>query len=453
MPETVNQTQCVPEALLSILACPVSGQGLSGPKEGALLSEDGQYRYPLIGGLPWLMAHPKNALLDWGAKLKHFQQVLLTEISHLDTECQTAPDYVLERLEKLLKAKREFVLQITQLIQPLCDAKIEANVSYDALRDRAPATQNLLSYEANLYRDWAWGEDENRQTAEAVMPFMPSEPGKLLVLGAGACKLALDVHERSQSSFTVATDINPLLLLSAARLIVGESIDIWEFPLHPRNRASVAVAHQLSCSQHVENFYPLFSDALKPAFQTHAFDTVLTPWLIDIQPHELGRFLTQLNQYLTVGGIWVNFGSLVFQSQRDSHCYSYEEIGALAQLAGFEVDSIEERVLPYLKSPYNAGYRVETMFLWQAKKVRDVPAIEDIQVLPQWILNDESPIPANSMYTQQAAQSAFLAEMLGELNGQVSLSALARRAAKLIGLDESELKHMLGQYLLEITPS
>ena len=67
------------DALLTILRCPSTGSTLT--RQGsALRSEDAEHTYPLIEGIPWLLQHPRNSLLDWGAKLHHFQQVLLGEL-------------------------------------------------------------------------------------------------------------------------------------------------------------------------------------------------------------------------------------------------------------------------------------------------------------------------------------------------------------------------------------
>ena len=67
------------EQFLDMLCCPVTGQRLE--QEGEeLRSADGEHQYPLVNGIPWVLPHARNSLLDWGAKLNHFRQVLLGEI-------------------------------------------------------------------------------------------------------------------------------------------------------------------------------------------------------------------------------------------------------------------------------------------------------------------------------------------------------------------------------------
>lgn len=449
----------LPETFLDLLRCPETGQPLS-PQEGQLQTFDAQTSgtktsaakaaYPLVGGIPWLIAHPRNSLLDWGAKLNHFQQTLLKEISELEVAIKTAEGAAHDRIECLLLAKKDFLMEITTLLEPITRTKVAALEHYNALLDRAPTTQNLLSYEANIYRDWQWGDEENELSLKLVLEFAPENLGKLCVLGAGACRLALDIHQQAKPELTVATDINPLFLLAVNKLLSNESFFLTEFPLHPKLTDYVAIKHQMKALENApDNFHLCFADSAKPPFKKHGFDTVLTPWLIDIQPHEFKRFLRQLNQYIPVGGRWLNFGSLVFNQARESLCYSAEEVVELAAEAGFEIEELNQREIPYLKSPYNAGYRMENVWVWEAIKRNDVPAEKDIQLTPDWLLDINKPVPVLADMQSQYQQSAFLADILSQIDGRRSLSELASRLAKNYEGDEAEFEQLLTQYFLQ----
>lgn len=431
---------------LDILRCPQSGLKLK-LSDGQLETEDGKLSYPLVDGIPWLIAHPRNSLLDWGTKLNHFQQVLLQETAQLAVERDKAKGAVHDRIECLLLAKKDFLLEITKLLQPLTVTKVSATEVYNALLDRAPTTQNLLSYEANIYRDWQWGSEENGLSREMVKRFLPAQVGKLVVLGAGACRLALDVHELAAPDMTVATDINPFFLLAVNKLIHGESFFLTEFPQYPKLTEYVAVKHQMSAlSEPPVNFHLGFADVAKPAFASGAFDTVLTPWLIDIQPHECSLFLRQLNQYLPEGGYWLNFGSLVFNQQRESLCYSTDEVVELAAAAGFEIEEMEQQRIPYLKSPYGAGYRMETVWVWRAIKREHVAPVEDVQSMPDWLLDTRKNIPVSSRLTSLLEQNKFLTALLSEINGKCSIRSLSEKFAGRDGSDPDELEQMLVTY-------
>ena len=388
-------------------------------------------------------------MIDWGNKLKHFQQVLLQEISQLTGDLKQSQGATQLRLQALHQGKQQFLLEITKLLQPLLNSPVTESAIYGALRDRAPSVQNLLSYEANIYRDWVWGKEENQLSFDLVSSVAPKSMGKLCVLGAGACRLALDLHQHRQSDLTVATDINPLFLLAVQQLMYGNNLHLTEFPLHPKTSDDVVLSHTLKALQKKpEHFYLCFADVAKPAFVKAAFDTVLTPWLIDIQPFELARFLRQLNYYLPVGGTWLNFGSLVFSQQRDRLCYSMDEVRDIAKHAGFDVEQTEQHELPYLKSPYNAGYRMETVWVWRAIKVRDVEVESNPQVLPPWLLDLEQPVPLSAEHKQLSAQHVFLADVFARVDGRVSIRQMARKLSQQQDLNAEDLEALIRNYFL-----
>ena len=417
--------------------------------EGSLPAEGSTY--PLIDGMPWLLAHPRNSLLDWGAKLNHFQQVLLKEISNLELDRKSAKGATLDRIDRLRLAKKDFLLELTKLLEPITRAQVASVEHYNALLDRAPSTQNLLSYEANMYRDWQWGQEENALCKKLVLDHGPDKLGKLCVLGAGACRLALDIHLEAKPELTVATDINPLFLLAVNKLISGQDLPLTEFPLHPKQTEYVAIKHRLSSlPEQPDNFHLCFADSAKPPFKKHAFDTLLTPWLIDIQPHEFKRFLRQLNQYLPIGGRWLNFGSLVFSQARESLCYSNDEIIELVAEAGFEIEQMTQSEIPYLKSPYNAGHRIENVWTWSAIKREHVDADTHIQILPDWLINTHDAIPAEQSFAEQRDQSVFLASILGAVDGKTSIRNLAQQLAQSNDGDVDEFERLLVSYFSQI---
>lgn len=442
----------ISSAFLDLLCCPETGQPLT-LIDNQLTStktdscSESPATYPLVDGIPWLLSHPRNSLLDWGAKLNHFQQVLLKEISDLELARKSAEGAVHDRIECLLLAKKDFLLELTKLLEPITRTEVASVEHYNAMLDRAPSTQNLLSYEANIYRDWQWGDEENELSKNMVLEYAPEKLGKLCVLGAGACRLALDIHLAAKPELTVATDINPLFLFAVNKLISGESFLLTEFPLHPKLTEYVAIKHRMAAlPEKPDNFHLCFADSAKPPFQKCAFDTVLTPWLIDIQPHEFKRFLRQLNQYLPVGGRWLNFGSLVFTQARESLCYSNDEIVELAAEAGFEIEEMTQREIPYLKSPYNAGYRIENVWTWEAIKRNDVQPESDIQLLPEWLIDIDQVIPAEQGFAEQREQSLFLAAVLGAIDGKTSIRDLARQLAQANNGDADEFERLLVSY-------
>ncbi len=436
---------------LALLRCPVTGSALTLCGE-ELRSADGEQAYPLIKGTPWLLPHARNSLLDWGAKLNHFRQVLAAEANSLERELKSAPAASQPRLARMRDAKQAFLAVVTDLVAPIASARVAEKSLYDVLRDRAPSTQNLLSYEANLYRDWIWGEEENRRSCKLVLDQLSdAKVSRLLVLGAGSARLAHDLNAELQPELTVATDINPLLLLAAERIFSGEGFSLYEFPAQPRDSASVAVEQSFNgMHEWPAKLQLAFADVARNAFEPGAFDAVVTPWLIDIQPYELSRFLTDLNQYLPVGGHWVNFGSLVFNQRRDAYCYTLEEVESIANDCGFAMSKPVEVEIPYLKSPHNAGYRMERVWTWRAQKTTDAAAREDPQVLPGWVLDTGKPIPRVRYFDDFARQHRIHSELAAEVDGKTSIAVIAGRLAKQNNMDRAEALELVRNFFLEI---
>ncbi|MEO0974176.1 MAG: class I SAM-dependent methyltransferase, partial [Pseudomonadota bacterium] len=146
-------------------------------------------------------------------------------------------------------AKASYASQLTTLLSPFApfgtddEAELATLV---ALRTRLPPAQGVMSYAANVFRDWCWGEQENALSYEMVAKHLPERASlRVLVLGSGAGRLAYDLHQQARVSLTVALDINPLLARIANELAAGREIDLQEFPLAPRRSADVAIARTL----------------------------------------------------------------------------------------------------------------------------------------------------------------------------------------------------------------
>ncbi|VUD53387.1 hypothetical protein TDB9533_01824 [Thalassocella blandensis] len=414
--------------------------------------DKGVTRYPVVGGVPWLLPNPQNSLLDWSGKLHHFAQVLAAEIKQLEHELSRVEGLTHDRLSRVLQGKQHFIRRVGELMMPVIATPQAPLRIYDALRDRAPSAQNLLSYEANLYRDWVWGEEENQASLKILSDLCSEGQSRwrTLVLGAGAARLAVDLHEALNLPFTVATDINPLLMFAAKHILNGKDLDIYEFPLHPRTEQDVAVLHAIKGHKVDQNFHLLFADATKPALAAHAFDCVVTPWLVDIQPLEFSRFMRQLNHYVPIGASWVNFGSLVFNQQRDAFCYAIDEVKQIAAQQGFDILEISQHQMPYLKSPHNAGYRMETVWAWRAVKTQDVAAEASPQVLPGWLLDPQQAIPKAPYLEQFAFTYRIYAQLAAEVDGRTSIEKIGKKLAKQNKMNPEEGIQMVTNFFIDL---
>jgi hypothetical protein len=83
--------------------------------------------------------------------------------------------------------------------------------------DGIPSQQHVTSYLETAFRDWVWGENEIRETAEAVLPLIADSseddrgPGRVLVLGGGAGRFSLELSKTGAFASVTQLDLNPLL--------------------------------------------------------------------------------------------------------------------------------------------------------------------------------------------------------------------------------------------------
>ena len=99
-------------------------------------------------------------------------------------------------------------------------------------------------------------------------------------------------------------DFNPLLLLVAQAVTRGEKLHLYEFPIAPLALEDDAVLRTLAAPEPVDGSFQLvLGDALRPPFREEAFDTVVTPWLIDIISEDLPVFSARINRLLKKEGL------------------------------------------------------------------------------------------------------------------------------------------------------
>jgi hypothetical protein len=131
-------------------------------------------------------------------------------------------------------------------------------------------------------------------------------------------------------------DFNPLLILVANQMAKGDRLSMYEFPIAPKSLEDDAVLRKLSAPERAgENFHLVLGDALRAPFAAGSFDTVVTPWLIDIITEDLPVFAARINRLLRNNGRWVNFGSLAFSDPGRARRYSPEETKAIVSESGF----------------------------------------------------------------------------------------------------------------------
>ena len=157
--------------------------------------------FPEIAGIPWLFAEPNASLGEWRGRL-HFS-VQRLERDRRQLAAALAGGHLRPatraRLERLEHATRDHSDRLRTLLAPLALEQNTASYeTYLALRTRLPPDQGLTTYYANIHRDWSWGARENDASFEVLAALLgDTAPGRVLVLGAGAGRLAYDLHART----------------------------------------------------------------------------------------------------------------------------------------------------------------------------------------------------------------------------------------------------------------
>src|SRR5690606_31472766 len=125
--------------------------------------------FPVHGGIPWLFADPGAAVSDWKQRWRlavlHLQADLERVEANLAAGCG---GHTRRRLEALADGYRRQIDCLERILEPLALARGSSMDTLLALRTRLPPSHGLFSYEANVHRDWCWGEEECRLALEAL---------------------------------------------------------------------------------------------------------------------------------------------------------------------------------------------------------------------------------------------------------------------------------------------
>ncbi|MCB1624095.1 MAG: hypothetical protein KDI32_05880 [Pseudomonadales bacterium] len=403
--------------------------------------------YPVVGDVPWLLREPQDAIAEWRARLALLTRQLGDDASRADrelarlTDQSALPDRTVQRLQHLSEANRKQVALLENLLRPLVLPGVLASVQR-GLGTSLPIEQGLTNYYVNLHRDWAWGGEENDATFTEVRAVLGSQAqlGRTLILGAGAGRLAYDIHEGYAPPLTVLTDYNPLLLFVAREMFAGRDLQLYEFPVAPRGLLDSAVLRRLSAPRAARGGYHIVAaDALDAPFAPGSFDTVVTPWLIDVVGEPLAPFAARVNHWLKPRGRWINTGSLAFNRAPFAERLSLDETLQIVTASGFAPPDLREATIPYMRSPASRHGRLETVVSWSAIK-REAATYPAARRVPQWLTNDSVPVPRTAALEFESVSSRVHAFMLALVNGERSVRDMARLIAeqRLLPADEAE---------------
>ena len=403
-----------------------------------------------------MFAEPREAVTEWRGRLSLLTQHLATEATAIQTSLAGGelPTGARRRLEHVARANEDQIRRLQVLLAPLgLEQASMTEATHRGIGTRLPTEQGLTNYYVNLHRDWAWGDEENRATLEELRALLGDLKGlgNTLVQGAGAGRLAYDLHGAGDSALTVATDFNPLLLFAARELFSGRAVELYEYPIAPRRTEDHAVLRRLAAPAPArEGLMLVAADALQPPFADGVFDTVVTPWFIDIIGEPFTRVAARINLLLKPGGRWINFGSLAFARAAHAERVTLEEVIELMPRLGFGDVRTREGSMPYMRSPASRHARIENTVSWVANKVATLVDTPRARVLPEWLLLPDKPVPRTPALEMQAISSRVHAFLLALINGERSQRDMARVLVEQRLMSADEAAHAVRMFLARL---
>ena len=274
------------------------------------------------------------------------------------------------RLQALARAIAEQVADVAVVLIPAFGEALPP-------REGVGLPRGPGDYISCLFRDWAWPDGQDEENARALAAIRRvtggDDLGRTLVLGAGGCRLAYDLHRRGGGSETAVVDIDPFLLLVAEAVIRGAAVGLTETSVNAPEIDPVSRAWTLSAPGDPigpEAFHFFLADGTEPPFADETFDTVVTPWFIDQVPTDLADFLRRVRGLLVPGGRWINHGPLIYRPDAlpIARWYARQEIFELADAVGFRVGAWESGPQAHLVSPLTGRGLIENVLTFAASR-------------------------------------------------------------------------------------
>ena len=172
-------------------------------------------KYPV----PFVFQHTEAARLQWSVKLSNYTvsqtqkiETLKKSLNRIELSALTK-----NRLERQLAAETQSLQQFKGLIDPF-EFSSNSNQTQSSLHHRIPSRQHFGSYYQNIFRDWVWGDEENKIYGDLLKKLTLNE-GTALIIGGGAGKLLYDLRKLKPKLQIIQIDINPLLS------VIGQKIN------------------------------------------------------------------------------------------------------------------------------------------------------------------------------------------------------------------------------------
>jgi SAM-dependent methyltransferase len=414
--------------------------------------------YPRLGSIPVLLRDPAEWLALWRLQLGLLEHQGPERLAAEEAELR-APGILpltASRCRAMVEAAGGEAKDVVRLLDPLVP-KLAPSMEDFAVKSIESPLRRLQ----HLCRDWGWDGGKNRENDDilsTVGDVIGEGPlGRVLVLGSGACRLAYDLHRRYAATETVVLDIDPLLLVGAHEVVRGGTVSLTESYISVHEVAGSGRVWELAAPfgpLGEDVFHFLLADGLAPPFADETFDTVVTPWFIDIVPPDLRDFLGTLRSVLKPGGRWINIGPLLYLRETPlSRRYTREEIFELAARAGFELRKWKTDSGLHFVAPSNGRGFLEWMVAFEA--VKGTPSTVH-EGPPSWLILPFLPVPTFPGHELFSHDNALITAIVRALDGRRSIDELALALTPQVsqaGFDPRDLREAVRHSLAAFHPA
>jgi len=419
--------------------------------------------YPRLGAIPVLLPEPFDYFASCSRQLSGLEEQVERVVQDIREQLQSVD--LLPSTRKRCRTMIEGIVgqlhDVRAILEPMLPAQKQSN-EVRGQSDRVPATLDYLPY---LYRDWGWppqADGENERALAMVARLLEDRcPGRMLVMGAGACRLAYELHLRYSEAELMVIDLDPVLFSAARAVTHGESLSLREANLEMGDLDQAAREWVLAAPQGPvddSRFHFLVADAVDPPLAPGFFDTVLTPWFIDQGPEDVRDLISTLHRMLKPGGRWVNMGPLKYDLDVPvARRFAREELFDLAALAGFRVGPRESEAELYLVSPLNGRGKVEWVLAFSATKLEAAEESSSAGVgPPSWLIFRHLPIPTFEGQALFWSEAPTVRMVVSSIDGRRTLDDIALLVAERAGqadISMSQVRIAVRQCLQQVHPA
>lgn len=448
-------------SLLGAARCPRCSTSIDLSSPDLVCRHCGQ-SYPRLGTIPILLPEPHAYVAACGRQFARLTEQVERTVRDIREQLQSADLLPLTR--RRCKAMIEGMVGQLDDVRAILEPRLPKVVRAEGpgQSDQVPATLDYLPY---LYRDWGWppeAEGENERALAMVEEILgDGRLGRTLVMGAGACRLAYDLHHRHPDAELMVMDVDPVLFSAAHAVTHGESPTVREAnlemgDLEHASREWVLVAPEGPVDD--ARFHFLVADAVDPPLDPGLFDTVLTPWFIDQGPEDVRDLFSTLHRMLKPGGRWVNLGPLRYDLDVPiSRRFAREELFDLARRAGFRVGPWESAGGPYLVSRLNGRGKVEWVLAFSATRL-EAPeeGSSPSGGPPAWLVFRHLPVPTFEGQTLFWSEASTIRMVVSSIDGRRTLDDIAVLVAERASqpdISMSQVRTAVRQCLQQVHPA